>query len=108
VVTPELMVKCCPSILKPSAVTEIRYFPGGRLPSAALSFRSASLPWATIGANPEVGLQARFVGHFEDGVDLFQRRSCPSTGSTSAPLTCCFASHRLSLFISICRLLTEQ
>jgi hypothetical protein len=60
VVAPELMVKCCPSILKPSAVTEIRYLPAGRSPSAVSSSRSTSVPWATIGAKPEVG---RVDGH---------------------------------------------
>ena len=59
-VVPGATVKCWPSILKPSAVTEMRYLPAGRLSSALVAFRSFWSPWATIGANPEVG---RVDGH---------------------------------------------
>ena len=57
---PPVTVKCEPSILKPSAVTEMRYFPAGRLSSAVVSLRSLWSPWATIGAKPEV---LRVEGH---------------------------------------------
>ena len=60
---PPETVKCEPSILKPSAVTEMRYLPAGRLSSAVLSLRSVSSPWATIGANPEV---LRVEGHTQE------------------------------------------
>jgi hypothetical protein len=60
VVPAEVMVKCCPSILNPSAVTEIRYLPGSRPSSWVPALKSASVPCATIGAKPEV---IRVDGH---------------------------------------------
>jgi hypothetical protein len=59
---PPSIVKCEPSILKPSAVTEIRYLPAGRSGSDVASLRSVWSPWATMGAMPDVD---RVDGHWQ-------------------------------------------
>src|SRR5258706_14092841 len=62
VVCPLATVKCEPSILYPSAVTETRFLPDGRLSSCFVVDRSVSSPCAMIGTSPGV---LRIDGHWQ-------------------------------------------